>query len=92
MVIWPGVVLLHARPDEGVNCLSMSLITLKNPVAFGTPGKDPVYIAIVLGAVNNNSHLNALFELNALMQKPLILDSLRNASSTFQIRSLLTNL
>lgn len=92
MVIWPGVVLLHARPDEGVNCLSMSLITLKNPVAFGTPGKDPVYIAIVLGAVNNNSHLNALFELNALMQKPLILDSLRNASSTFQIRSLLANL
>lgn len=91
MVIWPGVALLHARPDEGVNCLSMSLVTLKKPVAFGLADKDPVYIAIVLGAVNNNSHLNALYELNALMQKPFIIESLRNATTSYQVRSLISN-
>lgn len=92
MVIWPGVVLLHARPDEGVNCLCMSLITLKDPVPFGICGKDPVSIAFVLGAVNNHSHLNALFELNTLMQKPFTTQSLRTAATTFQIRSLLSKI
>ncbi len=91
MVIWPGVVLLHARPDEGVNCLSMSLITLKNPVPFGMAEKDPVSIAIVLGAVNNNSHLNALFELNVLMQRSFVIEGIRDAASPFQVRSLISN-
>ncbi len=92
MVIWPGVVLLHARPDEGVNCLCMSLITLKDPVPFGTCGKDPVSIAFVLGAINNHSHLNALFELNTLMQNPLVIQGLRSAATTYQVRSLLSKI
>jgi transcriptional antiterminator/mannitol/fructose-specific phosphotransferase system IIA component (Ntr-type) len=91
LVIWPGVALLHARPDEGVNYLSMSLTILKNPVPFGIPGKDPVFMAIVLGAVNNNSHLTSLFELNTLMQKPFIIESLRNATTSYQVRSLISN-
>jgi mannitol operon transcriptional antiterminator len=92
MVIWPGVVLLHARPDEGVNRLCMSLITLKEPVPFGLAGKDPVFIALVLGAVNNNSHLNALFELNALMQDPFTINSLRTAATPYQVRSLISKI
>jgi mannitol operon transcriptional antiterminator len=91
MVIWPGVALLHARPDEGVNRLSMSLVTLKTPIAFGHPTNDPVDIAIVLGAVNNNSHLTALFELNTVMQKPFSVQMLRNSVSHMQVRSILAN-
>ncbi len=91
MVIWPGVALLHARPDEGVNCLSMSLMTLKNPVPFGATETDPVSIAIVLGAVNNNSHLNALYELNRLMLKPAVIDNLRHAATAQQVHSLISH-
>ena len=91
MVIWPSVVLLHARPDEGVNRLCMSLITLKNAIPFGHSSNDPVQIAIVLGAVNNNSHLNALFELSSLMQKPHTIQSLINAATHFQVRGIVTN-
>jgi mannitol operon transcriptional antiterminator len=67
MVIWPGAVLLHARP-RGVRQLSMSLVNLRNPVRFGHTEHDPVSIAIVLAAVDGQSHITALQELNNLMQ------------------------
>jgi PTS system ascorbate-specific IIA component len=69
MVIWPGTVLLHAHP-RGVRQLSISLVNLRKPVAFGHPEHDPVYVALVLAAVDNQSHLTALQELNDMMQDP----------------------
>ncbi len=35
MVAWPGIALLHARPEDGVKRVCMSLITLCEPVSFG---------------------------------------------------------
>jgi mannitol/fructose-specific phosphotransferase system IIA component (Ntr-type) len=67
MVIWPGVVLLHAPPD-GVRQLGMELMTLKKPVYFGHPDNDPVQITIVLAARDNRLHVTALQQLNRLMQ------------------------
>ncbi len=67
MVIWPGVVLLHA-PPRGVRRLCMELVNLKTPVPFGHLENDPVKIAIVLGAIDNHSHINALMELNQVMK------------------------
>ncbi len=67
MVIWPGVVLLHA-PPQGVRRLCMKLINLREPVFFGHPENDPVRTAIVLGAMDGHSHIVALQELNEMMQ------------------------
>lgn len=67
MVIWPGVVLLHAPPD-GVRRLCMGLANLRKPVRFGHVENDPVRIAVILGAVDNHSHISALQELNRMMQ------------------------
>lgn len=67
MVVWPGVVLLHAPPD-GVRQLSMGLISLRQPVLFGHQKNDPVHIAVTLGALDNHSHLAALQALNHMMQ------------------------
>ncbi len=69
MVIWPGAVLLHA-PTDGVRQLGMELMTFKQPVCFGHAENDPVQIAIVLAARDNQSHITALHELNRLMQDP----------------------
>lgn len=63
MVLWPGVALLHARPEDGVRHLCLSLTTFRKPVKFGHPQHDPVDIAIVLGAVDNRAHIPALLEL-----------------------------
>jgi transcriptional antiterminator/mannitol/fructose-specific phosphotransferase system IIA component (Ntr-type) len=66
MVVWPGVVLLHAPPD-GVRELCMGLISLRQPVCFGHQKNDPVQLAIILGAIDNHSHLTALQMLNRMM-------------------------
>jgi mannitol/fructose-specific phosphotransferase system IIA component (Ntr-type) len=80
MVIWPGVVLLHALPEDGVRELCMSLTTLRRPVYFGHESHDPVEIAIVLGTIDKTSHLPALFDLNELIQNP---NAKENLTSTF---------
>jgi mannitol/fructose-specific phosphotransferase system IIA component (Ntr-type)/galactitol-specific phosphotransferase system IIB component len=77
MVIWPGAVLLHA-PPSGVRRLCMGLISLRKPVYFGHPVNDPVDIAIVLGAIDNRSHITALLELNQLMQDEKARSAIRN--------------
>jgi mannitol/fructose-specific phosphotransferase system IIA component (Ntr-type)/chromosome segregation and condensation protein ScpB len=67
MVIWPGVVLLHA-PPHGIRQLSMGLINLREPVPFGHPQNDPVRVAVVLAATGSRAHIPALLELSRLMQ------------------------
>lgn len=67
MVVAPGIVLSHGRPEDGVNKLSMSLITLKKPVKFGNELNDPVKLVITLAAADNETHLKALSQLMELL-------------------------
>jgi mannitol operon transcriptional antiterminator len=90
-VTWPGVVLLHARPNEGVKCLCMSLITLKTPVQFGHPENDPVDVAFVLGAVDTSSHLRALKELSDLMTDMNAITKIRQSSDPTEVRTILSH-
>ncbi|MDN5342012.1 PTS sugar transporter subunit IIA [Oceanotoga sp. DSM 15011] len=73
VVIADGIALLHARPEDGVKKLCMGLITLKEPVNFGNKDHDPVKVAITLGAIDNDQHIQAMRELmNVLMQENAI--------------------
>lgn len=77
----PGVVLLHARPSDGVRSLSMGLLVLNEPVSFGGAASEPVDIAFVLATTDSRSHLTALWQLIALAHSPEVLDELRRARS-----------
>ncbi len=79
MVIVPGVALLHARPQDGAITLCMSLITLEPGVAFGNPDNDPVTVAIAFAAADNQSHLDALSSLTALLGNDTAMATLRDA-------------
>ncbi|MCM3718315.1 BglG family transcription antiterminator [Fictibacillus phosphorivorans] len=68
VVITPGVAIPHARPEEGVRSLSMSLLKLDEAVEFA-PGK-PVRLIIVLAAADSESHLRALVQLTTLLGDP----------------------
>lgn len=63
IVIAPGIAMPHARPEDGVKEVGMSLITLKTPVNFGHQKNDPVEIVVCLCALDNNSHIKALSQL-----------------------------
>lgn len=67
MVIAPGMVLSHARPEDGVNKLGISLINLKQGVPFGHELNDPVYLIITLATTDNTVHLETLKELMGIL-------------------------
>ena len=68
IVIAPGIAMPHARPEDGVKKVCMSLITLSNPVEFGNEENDPTKIVICVGAKDHHTHLKAISELTQLLE------------------------
>jgi PTS system ascorbate-specific IIA component len=60
IVIAPGLALAHTRPDESVLGTGLSVVTLREPVNFGSPENDPVSIIIGFAARDANAHIEAL--------------------------------
>ncbi len=60
MVVAPQIMLAHARPEDGVNKVSLSMVTLKTPVVFGNETNDPVKLIITLATTDNQAHLKLL--------------------------------
>ncbi|WML34190.1 PTS sugar transporter subunit IIA [Clostridium sp. OS1-26] len=85
MVIAPGIVLSHARPENGVKKLSLSLITLKDPISFGSELNDPVKLVITLAAKDNEAHLKALAQLMELFMNTEDLNSILEAENKKQV-------
>jgi len=79
-VIAPGIVLLHARPEDGVISACLGLITLSTPVEFGHSENDPVDIVLALGATDKSAHLRALQQLARLLGDEAGLALIRSAS------------
>lgn len=80
IVIMPGIAFAHARPDESVKETCMSMMTLKNPVNFGSEQNDPVSIIFAFGAENGNDHLKALQDLAKFLALDENIEFLRSAS------------
>ncbi len=76
----PGVILLNARPNDGVNKLCMSMLILDRPVDFGQSLN--ISIAFVLGASDNHSHLNALFQLSKICEQEEFISGLKKCTRT----------
>ncbi|CCC57776.1 PTS sugar transporter subunit IIA [Caloramator australicus] len=89
MVIAPGIVLAHARPENGVKKLSMSLITLKNPINFGSELNDPVKLIITLAAIDSKTHLEALSQLINLLMNTNDLNIIINAKSKEEVLNII---
>ena len=60
IVIGEHIALAHARPEDGVNKLGVSVATLKEPIVFGNEDNDPVKIIFCLAAIDAYSHLNIM--------------------------------
>jgi len=81
-VIAPGIVLLHARPEDGVISPCLGLITLSTPVDFGHSENDPVDIVLALGATDKDTHIRALQQLARLLGDETGLELIRSASDS----------
>ncbi|MFP1648806.1 BglG family transcription antiterminator [Enterococcus mundtii] len=67
IVIGKHLALAHARPEDGVNMLGVSVATIRQPVDFGNEEMDPVKIIFCLAAVDSYSHLTIMKELIELI-------------------------
>jgi PTS system ascorbate-specific IIA component len=81
-VVAPGVALLHARPQDGVCRLGLSLVTLSTPVEFGHEDHDPVSVVFSLATPDDRAHLAALGQLATLIQKQGFVRDLENAQDS----------
>lgn len=81
MVMTTGVALLHARPQDGVKKVCMSLQIIKSGVPFGHKERDPVDLVFAFGAIDTSSHLLALTQLMNLLNDEGLLTELRRSLS-----------
>ncbi|MHA1505659.1 MAG: PTS sugar transporter subunit IIA [Candidatus Asgardarchaeia archaeon] len=85
IVIAKGIALPHARPEDGVKRPGMALITLKNPVNFGSSENDPVDIVIALAAKDSSSHVKALAQLARFLSERDKVEKIRRAKKEEEI-------
>ncbi|MDP4084280.1 MAG: BglG family transcription antiterminator [Bacillota bacterium] len=92
IVIVPEIAIPHARPEQGVKKLGMSLLCLKNPVSFSKKEEHQVRLVIVLAAIDNELHLQALSQLITLLSDEDKVAKMMSASSPDEIVPILQDL
>ncbi len=85
VVIGKGVALLHARPEDGVKKLGMSLLTLDQPIEFGNENNDPVKIAFAFCAEDNKKHVKAIADLSLVLMEENAVDQIAEMESISDI-------
>ncbi|AYY81362.1 PTS sugar transporter subunit IIA [Proteus vulgaris] len=90
-VLGPGIAMPHARPEDGVNQLSLALTIVEQGVEFGADENDPVKLLIVLAATDNDSHINAIMKLAELFDNDKDIQMLFNAKSKADVFAVINN-
>lgn len=63
-----GIAIPHARPDEGVKEVGMSILVLEHPIYLLDDPKQEIHLLICIAAVDNESHLKALSHLTLILR------------------------
>lgn len=90
-VLGPGIAMPHARPEDGVNQLSLSLTVIKQGVEFGSEGNDPIKLLIVLAATDSNSHIGAIAKLAELFDNQDHIDQIIQSENIDDIIRIIAN-
>ncbi len=88
IVVAPGIALAHARPENGVKRLCLSVTTLNEPVEFGHPENDPVDLVFAFGSPDSEQHIGLLQTLAERLQEGLA-RRLREAQTSKELDSLM---
>lgn len=84
-VLAPGIAMPHARPEQGVNQLGLSMLLVKQGVKFTSQENDPVYLITLLAANDNTSHIEMLTQLATLFAETKDIQAIFNAKSSDEI-------
>jgi mannitol/fructose-specific phosphotransferase system IIA component (Ntr-type) len=81
VAVAPGVAIPHARPEDGVLKVGISLAVLQNPVEFGSEENDPVDLLFGFASPDKDSHVDTIRDLVSFIQNAKNLESLRAAET-----------
>ncbi|MEH7387438.1 BglG family transcription antiterminator [Bacillus sp. JJ1521] len=81
IVVAPKVAIPHAKPENGVKKLGMSLLCLEEGVQFSESKRHEVNLLIVLAAIDGETHLKALSQLTTMFSEPMNVKKMVQAKS-----------
>ena len=84
-----GVAIPHARPEDGVNHVGMSMLRLEQPVCLLDDPKHEIQLFICIAAVDNQTHLKALSHLTAILRESKNIQQLVDSKEFSDIADLL---
>ena len=67
-IISPYIILPHARPEQGVNENSISVLLLKHSVYF-EKSREPIKLIVILATEDSKSHLKVLRKVAEILNK-----------------------
>ncbi|WP_019121657.1 BglG family transcription antiterminator [Brevibacillus massiliensis] len=85
IVLTPRVAVPHARPEDGVKKVGISLLKLSEEVAFSEESDRRANLIFVLAAIDNETHLRALGQLTELISEADNVDKLIAARQKAEI-------
>jgi ascorbate PTS system EIIA or EIIAB component len=88
IVIAPGIALAHGKPSSDVISTGLSLLVIREPIAFKHSQNDPVQLVFGLAALDHLSHITLMSELADFLSDPLKVNSLLTAADSEAIRNL----
>lgn len=88
IVVVPGIALAHARPEDGVHELALSVVSLAKPVGFGHPDNDPVDLVFAFASPDREQHVQLLAAIANALGNGLA-DSIRTSKSADEALALL---
>lgn len=91
IVVAPKVAMPHSRPEDGVNKNCLALLKINEGVFFGdeTDEEEKVYFIFVLGAVDNESHIETLTQLMDVIDDEDKIEAMVKAESVDEIIELI---
>lgn len=88
IVIAPGLAISHSVPDENVLKTGVSLITLSEPIDFGS-SNDPVEIVITLAAEDDSTHIDELKILVEIFSEENMIENIKECKTPKEIADII---
>ncbi|KHF41410.1 BglG family transcription antiterminator [Halalkalibacter okhensis] len=86
IVLRLNIAIPHARPDDGVEKVGMSLLRIKEGLAFQD---QKIHFVVVIAAVDKNQHLHALLQLMKIAEMNKVLAEMTEAPNARELYNLI---
>ena len=84
-----GIAIPHARPEDGVNQVGMSMLVLEHPIYLLDDPKHEIRLLICIAAVDNETHLKALSHLTTILRDATNVQALLASKSYSEIKNII---